>query len=290
MGVFVYQAIFDGVKSNRIVSTGIDSDPVTAKAKAISESVERYACDLSKISTNGVAAHPCMDTAKQKALDELLERDALMCSWYTRGPLYSIDLESPTLSRIRTEMDRHHYRLQFFKIPHESSRIIIACCAWTSRVDQPAFFMGAAAGSVLETVALKAALEVAAQLLPTLRLSKSTKDLRDHFPRFSWGHTLAYFDHRHFEPLRAWMSSATHDRKQQSRQLSEVLWASQYSVLDFPEVSLLGRHIVRATSESLQDLIFETEDKKFNKQRLKNYAINFGGDKYVRTRHNHPFG
>lgn len=84
-----------------IIVCGEAFDQATASAKAISELLERatlieYAIKNPSIlkTSNGWAAHPSEDTAKQNAILEVIERDAVLAQWYSSTPFTEIDFQT----------------------------------------------------------------------------------------------------------------------------------------------------------------------------------------------------
>ena len=78
--------------------TGFGSDSERAKAlsKAVSELIERflferYKADLGVSTTTGFAVHPAKPQAKEAAISERLERDALISHWLCKIPPYWIE-------------------------------------------------------------------------------------------------------------------------------------------------------------------------------------------------------
>jgi YcaO cyclodehydratase, ATP-ad Mg2+-binding len=77
----------------KVVATGEADTAELARAKAFSEIVERLALISTATSqyvenSNGWAAHPTLAQAKQNAIFELVERDAILAQWYSATPFF----------------------------------------------------------------------------------------------------------------------------------------------------------------------------------------------------------
>lgn len=71
---------------------GVDSDTKMAIIKAASEAIERYILRSLKITnSNGCATHLTSQMAVENATQELLERDAFLCHFYTQRSLKEIN-------------------------------------------------------------------------------------------------------------------------------------------------------------------------------------------------------
>lgn len=78
--------------NDKIKGVGTDYNKTLALKKAVSELAERKSFvferkkDRSILSSNGFAAHTCMELAKKAALKELIERDLFFISWLAKRP------------------------------------------------------------------------------------------------------------------------------------------------------------------------------------------------------------
>ncbi len=85
------------VESNGQTAEGWGTGSIeVAQAKALSEALERFAMftqvskDSSIATSNGWAAHPDLESAKVRAVAELIERDTALTTWFAAGPYYIV--------------------------------------------------------------------------------------------------------------------------------------------------------------------------------------------------------
>lgn len=74
-------------------SFGADHNHDLALVKATAEAIERAVLEEHKFPTsNGLAAHINVESAKRSAISELVERDAILCHFYSRTPFSPLNI------------------------------------------------------------------------------------------------------------------------------------------------------------------------------------------------------
>lgn len=87
------------LQEQKIVACGEDDIAETAMTKAVAELLERAALFIAPLdatyakNSNGWAAHPDHALARQNAIYELIERDAVLAQWYSTTPFFEMSAE-----------------------------------------------------------------------------------------------------------------------------------------------------------------------------------------------------
>jgi hypothetical protein len=92
----------DGVD---VLGRGVAKEETAAFGKAVCEAIERWAVKVSGAkNSNGFAAHVIPEEAKANAVSELIERDALLCHFYSGVPFESMGSAEFTNALNETEL------------------------------------------------------------------------------------------------------------------------------------------------------------------------------------------
>lgn len=117
------------------IGRGIALTESIAFEKAIGEALERYCHVYSRMfsTTNGMALHTDVGVARAGAFQELLERDAYLCHFYTRTPFYrfeSDDIDGSIFEDTRKILKQHGFELKISRLSSAEEFFIAAalCC------------------------------------------------------------------------------------------------------------------------------------------------------------------
>lgn len=76
-----------------IIGHAVGNNPHVTFAKALSEALERSACMRFGVNSNGFAAHPIEECARQAAWEELVERDAFLWHWHAGSSPVPVEMD-----------------------------------------------------------------------------------------------------------------------------------------------------------------------------------------------------
>lgn len=157
----------------------------------------RHEGQLYYANSSGIAAHFDLGEAKKRGLTELIERDGLMRTWYTRRAPYLLERKALPVHiqhRIDHWMSTYRHTLYLLQIPSDYGWVFLAV---VTGVSTPAFVSGAAATidkSGIEAAMIKALEEAEFNLLLALKTPSQPISAEDvHTPS---QHGMFYHDPR----------------------------------------------------------------------------------------------
>jgi hypothetical protein len=116
----------------------LDSKTELAIEKAVTEALERAICLSYLPNTNGVAAHPDATIAKQKALEELLERDLFLCHFLTNSTLFPRpDLLTYVPQKAVADAQLLGHEIGFFSSTPSNLGTTLVCLITGKQANQP---------------------------------------------------------------------------------------------------------------------------------------------------------
>jgi thiazole/oxazole-forming peptide maturase SagD family component len=120
---------------------------------------------VTECSSNGVSAHPDLNEAIHRALLELIERDALMVTWFARRPVVQLS-DNLLSSEIQIRKEYWHsqgYQMTFLDISIDTLPVVL-CLLW-SQNHVPALLAGASCHENLVAAITKSCDEAEFQLM-----------------------------------------------------------------------------------------------------------------------------
>lgn len=132
----------------KVSGRGMAFNERSAFEKAIGEALERYIyiSDGSFPNTNGMALHSSIEIARRSAFQELMERDAYLCHYYTKTPFFRCldsDLGSSIYRDVSRILNRNDFDLIVARLSSSSDQYIsIAACIGTGGASNYGFSLG----------------------------------------------------------------------------------------------------------------------------------------------------
>jgi thiazole/oxazole-forming peptide maturase SagD family component len=172
--------------------------------------VQRKTCY--EASSNGVAAFPDEETATEKALLELIERDAICTMWYSKCPVTAIpqkNLDLDTRLRMR-RWEELGWEVKCLNITRDSIPVVL--CIIFSKKRRPHFVSGAAAAWTYKEAAQKAMDE--AELMLTARKQSRRQRPNPKKVRSPLDHGILFFEYEMLATL-DWLIEAKTEKIQE---------------------------------------------------------------------------
>ena len=228
-----------------------------------------YSC-----SSNGVAAHTDQGVAAEKALLELIERDAISVTWYAKRKVSALPA-SVLPKDIQLRMNhwtRKGYGVKFLNLTLDSVPVVLATIY--SRVHYPHFISGAAAGFNWSEAIVKA-WDEAELLLLNLRHGKRVKPLHFQEVRSPANHGSIYYIGDNLDQIK-WLVDAEEAEVSAPsiRDGFELLGLFNPVLLDItPAESGCDLKVVRAISENLLPINFGYGNEHVGHKRLSDLGL-----------------
>jgi hypothetical protein len=233
--------------------------------KSIAEAVERAVYRSMKpyhnlISSNGWAAHLTAEKANKSALNELLERDAILTHWLTQTPFLEIDPATfPTW--VKTWRDRELSKSKDFN----RLRLLLSNVGHIPVVQSLILnkngnaFISQGASKSIDTATYRALAETC-RIATIAHTDRSMNDLNSESSKATpWDHALAYATERKFPD---WVFGKSISYQEASKQLKEIYGRADFNkVLPKFQIYRCGDlFISQCRSEKLQNLFFGRGD------------------------------
>ena len=260
---------------------GEGEDMLLAFQKSIAESIERavfFSCASHYSETSsGWAVHLSQKAAQRSALNELLERDAVLCHWLTSTPFYEIEESSfPSWSKAWTETELKKLNGKMRLLFAHAGHVPVILCVL--RTDDGKTFVAQGASKSLESAIYHAMGEAC-------RIASSAHAEIPDFQPFQnpkatpWDHAMAYASGTQFPK---WAFGARISLERAKRIQNELLKKLDTKKIapHFKTIRCGGLYISQCTSNNVQSLFFgKNEDAEsrglINHARLKEIKQNF---------------
>lgn len=260
------------VNGETSIGRGVSRDVQQALVSAVAEAVERAILVYHRqegrvLTSNGIAVHTDLATARQRALAELLERDAFFCHYLTHQPFQIVnDMPSPYIAKVQQELVARGVVLKLAKLASPgSSHIYVATCFGDLAPKPFGAFTGASCKSDAVEAAERAVTEA---LVLTSGWNMRTKDLVWD-PKGKMG--PLYHHALMAKPENAALIKDFYEQQQsahavQPLDISRVVFEE---LAKPPQLTSCPLFCIRADSSDAQQLYFgETDKKVVNKGRL----------------------
>lgn len=257
------------LEGEEIWGRGSHQDIDLALQAACAEVVERASLLLYRKrgfdwTSNGIAAHSSLQSAKDGAIAELIERDAYLAHYLTNTPFSALEL-TPELRSIQAGLDVKGIELKIRRLVSPRGwNVALAACFGTKAEKPFGVFIGASCKLTLESAVAKAVKESVTLVTGFLRKEVS---YQENFNGPLFHHRLAALP-----PSADLMKSffrMSVGRAETPIDLSEI----QFEVLDkHPVLASCPLTVVRATNLKAQTLFFgPTREHHINLGRLKHF-------------------
>jgi ribosomal protein S12 methylthiotransferase accessory factor len=120
-----------------------------------------------QVTSNGVAAAPTADEARERAIAELLERDAFLTTWVHRNPARKIMLANDEINSLTTELQRQGTRPSLWRLTAAAPVPVVLAIAQGDGERNLAITLGAACDVTVERAAVRAIRELAGNVAAT---------------------------------------------------------------------------------------------------------------------------
>jgi len=225
-------------------------------------------------SSNGVAAHPHKETASAKALLELVERDAIAVTWYSKRQVNSLPTEFlPNDVRIRMRhWNQNGWKTKVLNLTLDSVPVALAIIYSNRRY--PSFVAGASAALEWNTAITKA-WDEAEMFLMGWKAKKRAKPIEPEKVFSVLDHGTMYFRSQSLHHVDWLINSTEAEPKPLSmNNVAQLLWHFDPVLVDLnpanPEISL---RVIRAISEKLLPINFGYGTEHIGHRRLDDLGL-----------------
>lgn len=242
---------------------------------------------FSQASSNGLAAGQNFNDAAMRATYELIERDAMMLTWYAQVPPQRLSLQSvtdPKLHEVMENITRYGVSLELYLIDMGTKIPTVVCLGFGDGVHNPATSVSLAT-HVDINVALRKAILEQGHVLPYLRSLMGNQhtwpmhvqqvlSLEDHAKYYFSKDKQQYFDFMRQPENQAilasdWQGAEVNNIYDLQRCLEQA--ELQVAVVDVtsPDMQLSPFSVVRAVGPHIQPIHFGEQFKRVDNPRLK---------------------
>lgn len=185
------------LENETYIGRGTDKNENVAFLKACVEAIEQFICKKNKISTNGVALHLDLNTAKIVAANELLERDAFFCYYLTQTKFK--EHKSEVFLEIQSMLLKNCIELKFYSLPTFKNESTILATAKGLNNSNLGVLIGLGHNQNQRTAErssfMEAMRKIAAELDHKIGRSYKIKEIGDHISMCALKENRDIFDH-----------------------------------------------------------------------------------------------
>ncbi|MET4696722.1 TOMM precursor leader peptide-binding protein [Endozoicomonas lisbonensis] len=247
----------------------------------------RYEEQFSQVSSNGLAAGQNHDDAALRACYELIERDAMMLTWYAQQPCQRLNIDSLYEGKMRLLIDELHQRgveLELYLLDVGLHVPTVVCLSLGDGISTPAASVALSCHGDIRVAARKALLEQG-HVMPYLcylmstgqsfpRQADDVRSLEDHAAYYFAKDKQSCFDFMRQDADKAidpedWTYPVINNVSDLKERLADT--GVEIAVVDVtaPDVSLTPFKVARAVGRHLQPIHFGEQFRRFNNPRLR---------------------
>jgi thiazole/oxazole-forming peptide maturase SagD family component len=232
-----------------------------------------------KANSSGVAAHYDKDLAIKNALYELIERDAVLVSWYAKKKANILDnvFLSDDLKQRVVNLEKKNVKVDFLDLTLDSCAVIL-CLIHNQKY--PKTTIGCSANVEIDK-AIEKSLDEAELMLNTWNEEADTNRLvgiKDVENTIDHGNIFARVNLKHSEY--GWLLSGQKTKKVEPpiSEFKELIRKFEPKLIDINKKREVGLYVVRVMSDKLLPLTFGFGSEHYGHTRLKELDLNWGSE------------
>jgi hypothetical protein len=259
-------------EDRKLSGWGFGENEAIALTKAIAEVIERISLFEGKFeNSNGIAAHKNFVHAASSAKRELLERDLLLCHFFSKTPFEIADHSSYGLESVQQWYLKHRVDFSLFRLGPDG---FLALLDGRKAIRPFGFKIGVAVKDSLKASAISAAIEASRTGYKIVNSPKidsiSLSEFRKH-------NSYSFYDHGRLALDLSYAQQISFLFEAAQQKVPETNFAPAVSVQDLdlkhPKLKDCPLKFARATSPDVQQLFLgDFDPQKINLRRLSQFA------------------